>query len=599
KSAILQRENDLLRERLSTVYGANDPRLQESGISTSPSDAVVSHSPTSRHESQDQSEQRQEDNTLQVASLHTPIPLGASLSDTLPRSLGGVNLEPKEIDDIFALYFLYYAKHLPFLDPQATPNSFYDQSPLLFWAIISAGTRRYIGNPTLIGSIAEPVLKLGWSSMHIGGAVIPNIQGLLILSTWPFPTNSTSKDNTFTLSGMSINLALQIGLHVPLQGQDYSRTRVDLSNENIARRVQLWSYCVVVHQKAACALGYPITLPLDLFQRKLELSGHLSLTPRSLNLEIRLASIVGRMNSVLFEYNFDDLQNKPQAAPSMMLDVFEAQLSELERESSEFSDLEALYLQIARLQLRIYYLRCPEDEMFSLNLTKIYTTAIQVIEMTGRLDSEINLASFCPHQIYRMSALAASVLLRILKTRISTYIRDQQAGKVSYFQEIALLRKMSVHNNDMPGRMAGIFAQLWTSQKAFKPKGDGIASPEVRIQSRLSMSLLHDTMWWWREEYGDQPYTRSLKKEQQANLRESSAPSNSLPAESYLENPNAENNVPENVNSNNTQMLDQNLVNQTETSDFFAVDDTMSFLWDPIDPGFESMIELFPDSWPL
>jgi len=262
----------------------------------------------------------------------------------------------------------------------------------------------------------------------------------------------------------------------------------------------------------------------------------MSLTPRSLNLEIRLASIVGRMNSVLFEYNFDDLQNKPQAAPSMMLDVFEAQLSELDRESSEFSgkllsifsqpcnrtsqliistteiDLEALYLQIARLQLRIYYLRCPEDEMFSLNLTKIYTTAIQVIEMTGRLDSEINLASFCPHQIYRMSALAASVLLRILKTRISKYIRDQQAGKVSYFQEIALLRKMSIHNNDMPGRMAGIFAQLWTSQKAFKPKGDGIASPEVRIQSRLSMSLLHDTMWWWREEYGDQPYTRSLKK---------------------------------------------------------------------------------------
>ncbi|TVY46941.1 Regulatory protein [Lachnellula occidentalis] len=582
----------------------------------------MSHSPTSRHESQDQGEQRQEDNALQVAPLHAPISLGASPSDTLPRSLGEVNLEPKEIDDIFALYFLYYAKHLPFLDPQATPNSFYDQSPLLFWAIISAGTRKYIGNPTLIGSIAEPVLKLGWSSMHIGGAVIPNIQGLLILSTWPFPTNSTSKDNTFTLSGMSINLALQIGLHVPLQGQDYSRTRVDLSNENIARRVQLWSYCVVVHQKAACALGYPITLPLDLFQRKLDLSGHMSLTPRSLNLEIRLASIVGRMNSVLFEYNFDDLQNKPQAAPSMMLDVFEAQLSELDRESSELTgkilsissqsskrisrltistsetDLEALYLQIARLQLRIYYLRCPEDEMFSLNLTKIYTTAIQVIEMTGRLDSEINLASFCPHQIYRMSALAASVLLRILKTRISTYIRDQQAGKVSYFQEIALLRKMSVHNNDMPGRMAGIFAQLWTSQKAFKPKGDGIASPEVRIQSRLSMSLLHDTMWWWREEYGDQPYTRSLKKEQQANLPESSAPSNSLPVESYLENANTENNVPENVNSNNSQISDQNLMNQT-ANDFFAVDDTMPFLWDPIDPGFESMIELFPDSWPL
>lgn len=256
------------------------------------------------------------------------------------------------------------------------------------------------------------------------------------------------------------------------------------------------------------------------------------LTPKSLNLEIKLASIVGRMNSVLFEYNFDDLQNKPQAAPSMMMDVFEGQLSELDRESAELSgtsilsslepsqliisspliELEALYLHIARLQLRTYYLRCPEDEMFALNLTKIYTTAIQIIEMTSKLDNEINLASFCPHHIYRMSALAASVLLRILKTRVSMYIRDQQAGRVSYFQEIALLKKMSVHNNDMPGRMAGIFSDLWTSEKAFKPKGDGIASPALRIQSRLSMSLLHDTMWWWREEFGDQPYTRSLKK---------------------------------------------------------------------------------------
>lgn len=91
--------------------------------------------------------------------------------------------------------------------------------------------------------------------------------------------------------------------------------------------------------RAACALGYPITLPLDLFQRKLELSGLMSLAPRSLNLEVKLASIVGRMNSVLFEFNFDDLQDKPQVAPSMILDVFEVQLNDLERESVELSGM--------------------------------------------------------------------------------------------------------------------------------------------------------------------------------------------------------------------------------------------------------------------
>jgi hypothetical protein len=63
----------------------------------------------------------------------------------------------------------------------------------------------------------------------------------------------------------------------------------------------------------------------------------MSLAPKSLNLEVKVASIIGRMNSVLFEFNFDDLQNKPQTAPSMMLDVFEAQLNDLDRESAECS----------------------------------------------------------------------------------------------------------------------------------------------------------------------------------------------------------------------------------------------------------------------
>lgn len=135
--------------------------------------------------------------------------------------------------------------------------------------------------------------------------------------------------------------------------------------------------------------------------------------------------------------------------------------------------------------------------MFPVNLLKLYTTAVQIIEMVGKLDHETTLASFCPHHIYRMMALAAAVLLRVLKTRLSAQISDDKAGKSSFFLAISLLRKMSVYNNDMPGRMVGIFSQLWASEKAFKSRGIGDSSTALRIQSRLSMSLLHDTMWWW------------------------------------------------------------------------------------------------------
>lgn len=269
--------------------------------------------------------------------------------------------------------------------------------------------------------------------------------------------------------------------------------------------------------RAACALGYPITLPLELFRRKLDLNGVMDFAPRSLQLELKLASIIGRINSVFSDFSFDDLQNQPQAAPAMMLEVFEAQLNELDREEAAVTgmytqikvdpapfiailtqaDLEVLYLQIARLQLRIYYLRCPENETFSLNLAKIYTIALKVIDMAGKLDKDMDLASFCPHYVYRMVALATSVLLRVLKTSLARYVADPQAGRTSFLLAISLLKKMSVSANDMPSRMAGILSQLWTSEKVFKGDTGGQGSATMRIQSRMSMSSLHDMMWRW------------------------------------------------------------------------------------------------------
>lgn len=146
-------------------------------------------------------------------------------------------------------YFAHYHAHLPFLDPAVSPNSYYDQSSLIFWAIIGVGVRRYTANPTLLGSLAEPILHLPWPPLHPTSAVIPAIQGLLLLSSFPFPTDSTSKDTSYTLSGMAINLALQIGLHVPTYSQDYSRSKMTLTQQDIRRRLQLWFHCIVVHQK--------------------------------------------------------------------------------------------------------------------------------------------------------------------------------------------------------------------------------------------------------------------------------------------------------------------------------------------------------------
>ncbi|KIW10227.1 hypothetical protein PV08_11188 [Exophiala spinifera] len=502
----------------------------------------------------------------QASTRQSPNPTA-----TVSRSLAGMTVEADEIDEIFRLYFAHYHSHLPFLDPNISPNSYYDQSSLIFWAIIGVGVRRYTANPTLFGSLAEPILHLPWPPLHPTPAVIPAIQGLLLLSSFPFPTDSTSKDTSYTLSGMAINLALQIGLHVPTFSQDYSRSKMTLTQQDIQRRLQLWFHCIVVHQKAACGLGYPIMVSPDQLQRSMDPRGLTdSMTPLLL-LEMRLASLLSRINTLFSPSMFrvEDAQDKhSRFAREMMSDTFENQLDELESER-KLSELEKLYINITRLQIRVHCLQDRENPATSVKVTQLGLCATSIIESIERLEVEMSLIQHCPHYIFRIAALAASVLLRLSKqsrpppptsTSRKTSIggvngisggsddynnndsanRQQYARqqyKTYFFQTISLLRKMSVESNDMPSRMAKIFSQLWSIDKIFEQTNtvnaaaaaaattssstgavvvDGVspgdesgsssasslsaASPLI-VQSRLSMSVLHDAMWRWKDRF--------------------------------------------------------------------------------------------------
>ncbi|KAK7902855.1 hypothetical protein LTR67_002501 [Exophiala xenobiotica] len=463
----------------------------------------------------------------------------SNTTSTAPRSLAGITVEATEIDEIFRLYFTRYSQHLPVLDPTISPNGYYDQSPLLFWAIVGVGVRRYAANPTLLGSLAERIVHLASPLLHPTPAVIPAIQGLLLLSSFPFPTDSTSKDTSYTLSGMAINLALQIGLHVPTFSQDYSRSKMTLTQEDIQRRVQLWFHCIVVHQKAACGLGYPIMVSPDRLQKQMDLRGLLDSVPPFLLFEMRQGSLLSRINTLFSPSTFrvEDPQDKhSQFAREMMSDTFENQLDELESER-KLTDLEQLYVNITRLQLRVHCLQDRENPATSVKVAQLGLAATSIIEGIEQLEVQMSLIQHCPHYIFRMTALAASVLLRLSKQQqqqprskargpdVDPYHHHQQHQqnaaattskqyKTYFFQTISLLKRMSVESNDMPSRMAKIFSQLWSIDRIFEhttsspqTTSDGTgtspaaATSPLVVQSRLSMSVLHDCMWRWKDRF--------------------------------------------------------------------------------------------------
>lgn len=146
-------------------------------------------------------------------------------------------------------FFTYYHPFLPFLEPEKSPEDYFLTSSLLFWTIISVGARRYNTEPTLLNSLSGPVSRLVWSTLADVPQSYHVVKALCLLCTWPLPTSSTSTDPTFMLSGMMMQVAIQIGLHRPSHAQDFSKFRVELRDSELKDRIRTWAVCNIVAQR--------------------------------------------------------------------------------------------------------------------------------------------------------------------------------------------------------------------------------------------------------------------------------------------------------------------------------------------------------------
>lgn len=135
------------------------------------------------------------------------------------------------------------------LDPQKSPDEYYKASPLLFWVIIAVAARHYDADPTLLNSLNGPVSRLLWSTLQGIPQSYFVVKALCIMCTWPMPISSTSSDPTFMLSGVMMNVAMQIGLHRPSHAQDFTKFKVELREEELKDRVRTWAACNAVAQR--------------------------------------------------------------------------------------------------------------------------------------------------------------------------------------------------------------------------------------------------------------------------------------------------------------------------------------------------------------
>ncbi|GKZ58544.1 hypothetical protein AnigIFM49718_004369 [Aspergillus niger] len=424
---------------------------------------------------------------------------------TEPRSLNNIYLTGSEIDELFQIFFQQYAPFLPILDPETTPNVYYTHSPFLFWSIVGIASRTYSKNPTLLTALARNINEMALLSIISGSSAWHCIQGLLLVLTWPFPKDATMADVTFPLSGMLLHIAMQNGLHIPMSSHEFSkRKRLPAPSEaEMIRRSELWAHCVIIYQRTCVIKGQP---PRSLVN--LELDGDLkhSLFQRispSLVLELKCEDLKTRCSTAVLELGVRNLSSEQERSLDILLRAYDDQALDLEAQA--FSAYDRFATSMCRLSIQIFHLFRNPNSFSSGCLATLTTAACDTISSIHSLGQSMAGYATSPIQMNYALLLASSALLRVLKGP-QWATMDVEKAKTSYFTAINLAKQMSVYNFDIAAKTVMVLSQLWNSTKAFR-KADGSEYLALRIRSRLVVSPVIDTVWWWREEFDPQFYS--------------------------------------------------------------------------------------------
>ncbi|KMP04662.1 Zn(II)2Cys6 transcriptional activator [Coccidioides immitis H538.4] len=431
----------------------------------------------------------------------------------MQKRIEDVSVSQEKVGDLFGRFFTFYHPFLPFLDRDKLPEDYFSTSPLLFWTIISVGARRYQSDATLLNSLAGPVMRLVWSTLADVPQSYHIVKALALLCTWPFPTSSTSTDPTFMLCGMMMQMALQIGLHRPSHAQDFTKFRVEFREGELKDRITTWAICNIVSQRVATGYGQP---PSTLFDWTLSSGETIDSTFRLLpDIKSRLdiEKFSDKVTKALYSSHRDPVGVVNDEERTVMTSVLLRDFEDLETRlhSQQQDPLTNMYLRAAGLHLHLsVFFDDPTTKNYLQGLSSLYVATTVFLEAALGLDHSGGPGlTYSSNYIYQMTLAAGFTLLKLCKSFFAVHI-DMDYTKSLFNRTIWALRSMSVSNNDLPERLAEVLAQMWKMGSLPAPqqssnKGSGQSEKDdtlrLKVRCRMSMSLVYDSVWRWREDF--------------------------------------------------------------------------------------------------
>ena len=169
--------------------------------------------------------------------------------------------------------------------------------------------------------------------------------------------------------------------------------------------------------------------------------------------------------------------------------------------------INTLYLRAARLHFRLSaFFASPASRDYQYQLLALWWSTTAFLESALTVQTPAGtIAVYASNYILQMIVAAGFTLLKLLNSVFACHV-DLDYGKSLFSRCIWLIRSISVTNNDLPSRLAEVLAQLWKSggagsRVASRGNDNSDSSLQLKVRCRMSMSLVYDSVWRWREEF--------------------------------------------------------------------------------------------------
>ena len=419
------------------------------------------------------------------------------------RRLDNVELSEDDIADLFASYFAHYHEFLPVLDPQQPPHKTYELSPVLFWCIVSVAARRSEEHPLLLNQLAQPVMDVLWKNIRIPPHNLGLIQAILLLCTWPFPTSSSTMDQSYMLTSIAISASIQMGLHRPINQHDYVKYRFHLTDQEVNRRINTWSACNVIAHNVSVGVGLQSPSRLEDCPNTHGLPPSLPIgAPDAILSMLQIERFKHRVSTAFTANMTNRLLLRPTEDRLPFYTTLSEDVTALRANVGAVSGYVELQLIAAQLHLEAFFLSDePSIRAYEDHILSLHSTVIRFMQQVLEMDAKDSLTRYAPFFIYQLLSSACFILLKVLRNDYFSAFIDISVSKKLFNRSISAMRRMSVSNNDIPGRVSDVLAYLYNLSDPVIIGGQGQGGLQIQIRSRLSLSVVYDSLWKWRDQF--------------------------------------------------------------------------------------------------